>query len=463
MTKIPMPEAGFYRAAEWSPDSKKIAFVDSHLRIWYTDVAGKKTVQVDKERFLSAGNDWVPVWSPDSKWLTYSKRLPNYLGAIHVYSLDSGKATQITDGMSDAKYPVFDRDGKYLYFTASTDAGPSLEPDVGSSARSVTRSIYLAVLTRDQTSPFAPESDEEKAKPATKPDDAKPDVAKSPAPKTLAVQIDFEGIGQRILAMPLPPRRYVGLQAGKAGVLFAIETSPTSPDQPSTTTVHRHDLKTRKTDVAASGVRFFEVSFSGEKMLTRVGDNWYIRSLPPPPPAGGSPGPTPPPSASGPGGGQLNTANIEVRISPPAEWRQMYHEAWRVERDYFYDPGFHGLDLAAAEKRYEPFLEGIASRADLNYLFAVRCWAIWWSGTSLSLEATHARSEARVQSGLLGCLIFKIENKPLPLRSRLQRRELESGSSCAPDSTRNQRPCRRIPAVGGRPECHRGRQRLQLL
>ena len=133
VTKIPMPEPGFYRSPQWSPDSKKIAFIDSHMRIWYVDLEQRKPVQVDKERYWNPfGDDWVPVWSPDSKWLAYATRLSNYLGAIHVYSLASGKATQITDGMSDAKYPVFDKDGKYLYFTASTDSGPSLQPDVGS-------------------------------------------------------------------------------------------------------------------------------------------------------------------------------------------------------------------------------------------------------------------------------------------------------------------------------------------
>src|SRR5437762_466990 len=173
--KIPMPEPGFYRSPQWSPDSKKIAFIDSHMRIWYVDVESRKPVRVDKERYWNPfGDDWVPVWSPDSKWLAYATRLSNYLGAIHVYALASGTATPITDGMSDAKYPVFDKDGKYLYFTASTDSGPSLQPDVGSFLRPVTRSVYVAVLTRDQPSPFAPESDEEKGEPA-KPDEPKPD------------------------------------------------------------------------------------------------------------------------------------------------------------------------------------------------------------------------------------------------------------------------------------------------
>jgi tricorn protease len=374
---------------------------------------------VDKERFWAAfTNDWVPVWSPDSKWLAYSKRLSNYLGAIHAYSLADDKATQVTDGLSDAKYPAFDKEGKYLYFAASTDSGPSLQPDVGSAVRPVTRSVYLAVLGKDQPSPFAPESDEEKETDGPKPDAApgapapetppadvpRPPAARPGAPKTPDVKIDFDNIGQRILAMPLPPRRYVALQPGKAGVLFAVEAPLPTPGQPPALAVHRYDLKSRKADVAANGVGFFEVSQNGEKTLTRQGENWFIRNLPPPPPATGGPAPTPPPPAQG---GQLNIANIEVKISPLAEWKQMYHEAWRVERDYFYDAGFHGLDLKVAEKRYEPFVDGIGSRADLNYLFAEMLGNMVVS--HLGVGGGEQPDIKRVQTGLLGC-DFKIEN-----------------------------------------------------
>ena len=407
IVKIAMPEPGFYRAARWSPDSKKIAFTDSHMRIWYVDVESKKTTQVAKERYWDPfGNDWAPVWSPDSKWLAYAIRLTNYLGAVHVYSLATGKATQITDGMSDAGNPVFDKDGKYLYFTASTDSGPSLQPDVGSFSRPVTESIYLVVLSRTEPSPFAPESDEEKAADAPRTDEPRPE-GRPPAgpPKPPAeTTIDVENVGQRILSMPMPPRRYVSLQVGKAGVLFALETPAPTPGQPPTITVHRHDLKSRRTDVAAAGVRFFEVSASGEKMLTRQGDNWFIRNLPPPPPASGAaPGPPPPQ----PTGGQLNTSTIEIKISPREEWVQMFKEAWRIERDFFYDPGFHGLNLQHAQERYQRFVEGIGSRADLNYLFAEMLGNLVVG--HLGVGGGDTPDVKRVQTGLLGC-DYKIEN-----------------------------------------------------
>ena len=141
----------FYMAPRWSPDSQKIAFIDAHLNTWYVDVDQKKAIRVDKDRFWGSNADRVPTWSPDSKWLAYGKRLENYLGAIFVYSLADAKSTQLTDGLSDARYPVFDKDGKYLYFTASTDSGPSLEADIRSASRTVSRSVYLAVLSKSES------------------------------------------------------------------------------------------------------------------------------------------------------------------------------------------------------------------------------------------------------------------------------------------------------------------------
>jgi tricorn protease len=410
-TQIPLPEPGFYRGLQWSPDSKKISLVDSRLRIWFVDVETKAATQVDKERFWNPGADWIPVWSPDSKWLAYSKRLSNYMGAIHVYSLADKKASQVTDGMSDAKHPVFDKDGKYLYFTASTDAGPSLQPEVGLTGRPASRNVYIAVLSKDQPSPFAPESDEEKVEtPRTegpKPDAAKPEGAKPPAARVPDVKIDMAGIRQRILAMPLPPRRYVGLEVARPGILLAAESPAGAPGQPGGLVIHRHNLATRRSDVAASGVQHFQAARNGEKMLVRQGENWFIRNMPPIPPAGAPAPPQQPPAAPGGGGGQLNVANLEIRISPRAEWKQMYHEAWRMQRDHFYDPGYHGLDLKAAEKRYEPYLDGIASRADLNYLFAEMMGNMVVG--HLGVGGGEQPEVKRVQTGLLGC-DYKIEN-----------------------------------------------------
>ena len=420
VTKIEL-RPGFYQSLRFAPDSKKVALVDSFQRLWYVDLRTKKQVEVAQDHYQMRTGDLTPAWSPDSEWLAYSKVLPNNLSAIHLYSLADGKSTQVTDGMSDAAYPVFDRDGKYLYFTASTNSGESLGLDIHAMARTSTSSIYVVVLDENLPSPFAPESDEEKAAEdkkagdAAKPETAAPKDASAPKspepakPKSAAVKvkIDLRGMDQRILAVPMPARGYVGLQVAKAGVLLALEVPvtmmpPVEGPGPMTPAmiVHRYDLKTRKSDVALTGVRDFEMSYGGEKALYRQGENWIIAGLRPMAtgPAGAPPL-TPPPGGA-PTQGVLKTAGIEVRVDPIQEWRQMYHEAWRIERDWFYDRNIHGFDLKAAEKKYEPYLRNLASRQDLTYLFQEMLGNMVVG--HLGTFGGDTPEVKRVQTGLLG-------------------------------------------------------------
>lgn len=358
---------GFYHSPRFSPDSKKIALVDSFQRLWYIDLETKKQVEVAQDTYQMRASDIAGAWSPDSKWLAYSKVLANDFSAIHLYSLGDAKSTRVTDGMSDAANPVFDKDGKFLFFTASTNSGESLGLDIHAMARTATSSVYLIVLDKTQPSPLAPESDEEKPAEESK---AKPAEGAKPKPAA-DVKIDLDGIDQRILSMPMPARRYVGLQVGKAGTLLALEAEGRG-DGPlgggPGIIVHRYDLETRKSDTPLSGVGSFEMSYGGEKALYRQGDRWIIATLRPMP-NGTAAGPAP---AAPPAGGNQNalkTDDIEIEVDPRQEWKQMYHESWHIERDWFYDRHSHGLDLQREEKKYEPYLASVASRSDLNYLF----------------------------------------------------------------------------------------------
>jgi tricorn protease len=384
--------ASFYYDPIWSPDSKKIVFSDKRLNIWYVDLAKGTPVKIDTDTYDNPTRTLDPVWSPDSRWVAYSKTLISHMHAIFAYSLDQAKSLQLTDGLSDARFPAFDQKGQYLYFTASTDVGPTTGwLDLSSINRPVTRSAYLMVLRKDQPSPLAPESDEEKSAAA---DDFKPDTDKAPS-KTeekpdqepanpeekakaqdaraarsiknegVTVRIDAENISQRILALPIPPRDYGRLVAGKAGTIFLVE-DPLRPGPDQQTTLWRFDLTSRKPEKLMEGVNNLAISFDGKKMLYSKGRRenmkWFISSA------------IAPARGEGPAAGKpeapMNLARLEVLVDPKAEWKEEYNEVWRIERDFFYDPSLHGLNLPAAKKQYEPYLENVGSRIDFSYLLS---------------------------------------------------------------------------------------------
>ena len=386
------PSSYFY-SPKFSPDSKKILFTDKRLNIWYLDLEKGNAVKVDTNTFENPYSVLDPNWSPDGKWIVYTKQLKNRLSAVHLFSLDSGKTAQITDGLSDARYASFDKNGKYLYFTASTDNGPTTGwLDMSSFPFQTTRSVYAIVLNKTDSSPLQPESDEEKI------EEAKTDAPKKPGAKaeSVTVTIDLEKIGQRIVALPIAARNYQGLMTGKAGTFFLLEAIPASGTAATPqigAAVHRFDLDKRKAEKILDNVTQFDVSANGEKMLFgQFPGRFTIASTAAP---------------LKPGEGVLNVGEMEVYIDPRAEWKQMYQEAWRIQRDFFYDPTFHGLDIAAAEKRYAVFLDTIASRADLNYLFQEMLGNMTVghhnSGGGDSPQVT------RYSGGLLGA-DYKIEN-----------------------------------------------------
>ncbi len=396
-------EPAYYFDPKWSPDSKKIAFHDNRLNTYVLDTMTGKLSTIGERNvyggFSSATTDLA--WSPDSKWIAYPRSMANHLHALFLYSLDSGQATQVTSEMADSKEPAFDREGKYLYFVASTNSGATSDGlDMTSDLYQVTSNVYALVLAKDTASPLAPELEDEKSaeekkadakkdsdeggdksaekkeekkddksedKPDSKSGDEKGKDAKAAKP-VKPTKIDLAGIMERTVALPLPPADYLKLETGKKGSLYFLEIPSAARFGGGAATLSRWTVEERKTEKLAEHVESFELSADGEKMLLSVGHG----------PEGGDAGPGgggPPswvivPAAPvKPGEGSLNFGDLKVKVDPPAEWAQMYHEVWRIERAYFYDPHFHGTDTVADEKKFEPYVASMASRADLNYIF----------------------------------------------------------------------------------------------
>jgi tricorn protease len=376
-------EPAYYFAPQWSPDSKKIVFHDNRLNFWLLDTSTGKLTNVGEKNVYGGFSDesYDISWSPDSKWIAYVHSMPNHLHAVYLYSVDTGQSTQVTNEIADSRLPAFDRDGKYLYFAASTNAGPTSDGlDMTSDLYQVTGNLYAAVLAANQASPIAPELEDEK--PADK-DEAKKDESKkdgegkeaasdeksraAKATPVKPIKVDLAGIESRIVALPLPPSVYRGLAAGLKGSLYFLEVPNANPFADHGATLNRWTLEDKKTEKLAENVQSFELSANGEKMLLGLGHG----------DDGGGPGDGGPPTwviaPSGgpvkPGEGALNLGDVKVRVNPPEEWAQMYHEVWRIERAYFYDPNFHGTDTVADEHHFEPYVASIASRADLNYIF----------------------------------------------------------------------------------------------
>ncbi|MDQ6787352.1 MAG: PDZ domain-containing protein [Acidobacteriota bacterium] len=341
-------QPSFYWNLTWSPDSKKLAFNDRRLNLWLADADNGTTTKIDASDY-SAQDNWSASFSPDSRFLTYAKRLKNRAGTIFIYDAAQRKSFQITDGKMHAEQPVFDASGKYLYFASSPNALTS-EFDWavlnGEFARPLVVSrVYALVLSNDSPTPFLPNGQPNS--------DAK---VSEPAPQT---KIDFTNLEKRFVNLPLPTRDYARLDAGRAGRLFLTvgEWSKTPGDfnsQQQSTTVYSFDLaKGGEMQKIVEDIGDFDLTRDGSKLLYRKGRDWFLVDAETAPKAGD---------------GKLDLSKMEVKINPAEEWRQVFHESMRIMRDWFYDPNYHGQNLTALENYYAAYLPTVTRRSDLNSL-----------------------------------------------------------------------------------------------
>ncbi len=333
----------------WSPDGEKIAFTDDDARVRVVDVAEGRVRTVDVGGTNFERTSMGLAWSPDSKWLAYAKTFPNNFRRIVAWSVDSDEAYPLTDPMADAFSPSWDRDRRHLYFLASTDlALGSGWANTSSITADPSYGAYVMVLRADDPSPFPPESDEEEVKEeevAEEPEEA--EAEEGPGDEE-EIRIDLDGIGRRILSLPMPVARYGLTLAGPEGTVFIGERPPGE----SAMTLHKFSLEDREASEFTRGVSAASASADGSKMLLRTGPNWQVVETASPPE---------------PGSGRLDF-ELRTFLDRRAEWAQMFDEAWHYEKDFFYDPGLHGADWDAVRERYRPLVPYVRHRSDLNYI-----------------------------------------------------------------------------------------------
>jgi tricorn protease len=400
--------SGFYAFPEWSPDSKKICYVDNARNLYLLDISSGNISKVDADDLYQPGafREIFGDWSSDSKWILYTKVLATQFRSVWLYSVDQQKSFPVTDGLSDASEPVFDPDGGYIYFFASTDAGPVINWfDLSRQDMRMTNSIYLVTLRKDIISPFAKESDEETAKKAeAETESVEPavkDAAKNSkkgsktAPpvqeKKEILKIDTDDLQDRIVNIPVRAGSYTDLDVAASGEILYI-VRPAVPSEPAK--MFRYTLKDRKSEEVME-LDGYKISSDRKKMLYNKGQTLGITA------AGKKPEP---------GKGILNTSSISVRIDPQGEWAQIFDEAWRINRDYFYDPGMHGADWTAMKEKYAKFLPDLACRSDLNRV-------IQWMCSELSVGhhrvggGDRLNTPPRVSGGLLGADFSVADNR----------------------------------------------------
>ncbi len=396
--EIALDHPTHYYTSSWSPDSKKILFSDTGLHVWVVDVASGKAKVVGSDPWMVPQRTLNPVWSPDSKWVAYSSRLRSMYHAIFVSNVDTGETKQVTDGLADAVWPAWDASGKYLWFLASTDFGlRSQWLDMTSYDHDEDFGLYFAVLKKSDASPLLPESDEDRGvgtgRRAALPGvcvgdgsapgadatagEAQPQTPRGPRPP-VTVQIDFDGLSKRILSVPgVPERQYSELHSGVDGIVYYLEAGARGPGGGGGlgggggSELIRYRLCDRKAAPFVAGVAAYEISADGHKIVYRAAGGGGGAGAPAA--FGGRP-PAPalfvvdadrtPPQ---PGTGRLNV-NLRMYLDPKEEFKQIFNEGWRNQRDYLYVPNMHGTDWPKDKEMYGAMLPYVMHRADLNYL-----------------------------------------------------------------------------------------------
>lgn len=313
----------------WSPDGKKILWGDKKFRLQYVDVTTRKVTQVTQAK---AWEIRQYTWSPDSRWISWAQDETEGMDKVHLYSVDQNKSWDVTDGWHNSTEPAFSSDGKYLFFVSQRDFNPTYSATEWNHSYGDMAKIYFVTLAKETPNPFKPKLDEVNEAP---PPPAKVDLG---AP----IKVDVDALKERILSLPIAVGGYRNLQAAQ-GLLYYLRSG----------SFFAYDLSGLR-EIALGSVNGYEISFDQKKMLISKSGQYGIVDLPK--------------SGNVEIGKALDLSGLEMRLDRQAEWKQIYNECWRQMRDFFYDPGLHGIDWPAVKNKYAVLLPHVQHRADLTYV-----------------------------------------------------------------------------------------------
>lgn len=408
-----LPKEGYFTLMDWSPDGQQLVLQDNHLNLYRMGLAAGaqrgQLVKIATDVRRLGADGFSLSFSPDSRWLAFTTSGENYLGRIVLHELATGRNHVVTDGLAHATNPAFSPKGDYLYFTASINAGPSrVGLDLSTQERPNRAGVYALVLAADGKSPLSPKTGDEEAKKdeakGDKKDEPKKDAKAADGKKDEAkkddkpkadpvkpVRIDLDGLADRIVALPLAERNYDNLAVASDGALFYLQrpqpgasTEPPQAERRATAELWRFDFEERKAKMLRTGIAEFSLSEDRKKLLlTLAGNKLEVAD-----------------ANDKADGKAVDLSGMRTRVDPKAEWKQIFDEAWWMEKEFFYDAAMHGLDWQGVYNRYLPRLKSVQRREDLNDLIVEMIGELQVGHNRAGQGDVH--QETPVSVGLLG-------------------------------------------------------------
>ncbi len=372
----------------WSPDGKKIVWVDNAMRIRYYDFDSGKIIDVDKGLFMFEPNleSFKVSWSKDNRWLAYSRGLDNQHNAIFIYDTKFGGSHQVTSGFYSDSDPVFDPDGKYLYYLTKRTFRPVYSSMDNTFIYPNAVNIAFVPLTEEIPSPYVPKNDTVKTEDNNKNGKSSKEKKKE---KTESVKIDFRNFESRAVLLQVAPGNYSDLSAVEGKPVYVLHPKAGILDGKSS--IKYYDFKSKKEKTIIDGASHYEISADGKKMLVMKGAGLYVIDIKPKQKLKK----------------KLPTSQMMMTIVPREEWNEIFTDAWRMERDFFYDPNMHGVDWEGVRKRYGNFIKYAVTRQDVNFLIGEMIGEI--SSSHTYKGGGDYESAKHEKSGLLG-IDWAVEN-----------------------------------------------------